>query len=116
MRARHVVSSIIAAAAVCTPAVLGMQSAWATEADTAFLAVLKELGVTFASEEQAVEAGNNVCNIVAEGAANNVDPARIRADLVQSLQAEGLDPASAGALMRGAVTAYCPMYQAVVGG
>ncbi|MGE2833918.1 DUF732 domain-containing protein [Mycobacterium sp. SMC-4] len=116
MRARHVVSSIIAAAAVGVPAVVGMHSAGAIDSDAEFLALLQKLGVTFASEEQAVEAGNNICDIVAEGAANHVDPVRIQTDLMQSLQAEGLGPAAAAGLMRGAVSAYCPMYQAVVGG
>ncbi|MGE2737759.1 DUF732 domain-containing protein [Mycolicibacterium vaccae] len=115
MRARHLVSSLIAAATASVPAVLGMQSASATDTDTEFLGLLNKLGVTFASEEQAVEAGNNICDIVAEGAANNIDPARIQADLVQSLQGEGLDATRAAVLMRGAVAAYCPIYRASVG-
>ncbi|BBX15147.1 DUF732 domain-containing protein [Mycolicibacterium duvalii] len=116
MRARHAVSSIIVAATASVPVLLGMHTAHATDPDTEFVALLSTLGVNFASEEQAVEMGNNICGIVAEGAANGVDPARVQLDLVQSLQGDGLDAAQAAALMQGAVRAYCPGYQAVVGG
>lgn len=115
MRVRHLVSSLVLAATASTLAVGGASSAVATETDVAFLALLEQLGVSFGSEEQAIEAGNGICGIVAEGAANGVDPARIRSDLVQSLRGEGLDANGAAALMRGAVTAYCPMYRSVVG-
>lgn len=116
MRARHTIASIVAAAALAMPLSIGTPGAHATDPDSQFLALLNTLGVDFASEEQAVEMGNNICGIVAEGAANGVDPTRVRADLVQSLQAEGLPPAQAAAMMQGAVRAYCPGYQAVVGG
>ena len=115
MRVRHLVSSLFVAATASALAVGGASNAVATETDAAFLALLEQLGVNFGSEEQAVEAGNGICGIVAEGAANSVDPARIRSDLVQSLQGEGLDANGATALVRGAVAAYCPMYRSVVG-
>ncbi|UXA16986.1 DUF732 domain-containing protein [Mycobacterium sp. SMC-4] len=116
MGIRHTLGSVLATAVVVVPGVVGMPSAYATDPDTEFLALLNTLGVRFASEEQAVEAGNNICGIVAEGVANGADPARVRLDLVQSLQGDGLTPAGAAALMQGAVRAYCPMYQSVVSG
>ncbi|MBX7435113.1 DUF732 domain-containing protein [Mycobacterium sp. Y57] len=104
--------SALAAAALAMPAPV----ANATDADAQFLSVLADLGIVFPTSDEAVEAGNNVCDIVAEGSANNVDPARIRSDIVASMMGEGLTDADATQLMWSAVDAYCPQYNAVAGG
>lgn len=96
-------------------ALMGSSIANATEADDQFLAVVANLGIEFATPDEAVAAGNNVCDIVAEGTANNVSPPEIRASIINSLLDEGLDNAAAANLMWGAVDAYCPQYNAVVG-
>lgn len=90
--------------------------AHATDADAAFLAVVAELGLDFQTPDEAIEAGNNVCDVVSEGSANHVDPARIRNDIVTSLLDEGVNGDQATRLMVGAVNAYCPVYNAVVAG
>ena len=94
----------------------GPPTAHATEADAQFLSVVADLGLQFETPEEATEAGNNVCDIVAEGTVNNIDPATVRAKIVDALLAEGVDNAAATQLMRGAVNAYCPEYNAVAAG
>lgn len=107
--------SALAAATAVAALVAGPPIAHASEADSQFLSALADLGIQFATPDAAVAAGNNVCDIVAEGSANNVDPARIRADIVASMLDEGLTEATATQLMWSAVAAYCPQYNAVVG-
>ncbi len=107
-------SGLVAATAAAT-LLVAAPIARASEADAQFLSALADLGVQFATVDEAVAAGNNVCDIVAEGSANNVDPARIRADIVASMLGEGLAEATATAMMVSAVAAYCPVYNAVVG-
>ncbi len=116
MYSRCVRLTTAAAGAVASVAVLmGSPIANATEADDQFLAVVANLGLSFATPDEAVEAGNNVCDIVAEGSANNISPAEIRSSIIKSLMGEGVDNATATQLMWGAVNAYCPQYNAVVG-
>ncbi|CAA0132133.1 Uncharacterised protein [Mycolicibacterium vanbaalenii] len=95
---------------------VGPAMAHATEADSQFLSVVADLGLHFETPEEATEAGNNVCDIVAEGSVNNIGPAIIRGNIVDALLAQGVDAAAATQLMRGAVDAYCPEYDAVVAG
>ena len=110
MHARFIPLAVTTAAAVL---VVGAPAAHAAEGDAQFLAALAELGIVFASPEEAVAAGNNVCDIVAEGSANAVAPAEIRSAIVNSMVGEGLTEADAGQLMISAVAAYCPQYSAV---
>ncbi|KWX67147.1 DUF732 domain-containing protein [Mycobacterium sp. NAZ190054] len=112
MRARFALLTIAAALA----AVAAAPAAHATDADTQFLGLVADLGLEFATPDEAVAAGNNVCDIVAEGSANNVAPAEIRADIISSLLGEGLDEVKATQFMLGAVSAYCPVYDGVVAG
>ncbi len=114
MFGRYVSLTVAAFSATATALTLGSPVAHATEADAQFLAVVESLGLQFATPDEAVEAGNNVCDIVAEGSANNINPAEIRTSLVASLLGEGLDVPSATRLMQGAVGAYCPDFQAIV--
>ncbi|OAN40284.1 DUF732 domain-containing protein [Mycolicibacterium iranicum] len=103
--------------AVSTASVLAIAPpAHATEADSQFLAVVTELGLVFGSQEEATAAGNNVCDVVAEGTANNVDPARIRRDIIDSLLGEGVTGEQATRLMVAAIGAYCPVYDGVLTG
>lgn len=116
MRSRHIrLSAIAAGALVFAAVVVDSPSAHATPADDQFLTVIANLGLEFATSDDAIEAGNNVCDIVAEGSANNVDPVQIRSDVINSMLGEGLTEASAAQLMWGAVDAYCPQYNPVVG-
>ena len=112
MHARLVRPAIAAAAAAL---VVGAPLAHAAEGDAQFLASLADLGIVFATPEDAVAAGNNVCDIVAEGSANGVAPTEIRSAIVNAMLGEGLTEAEAGRLMIGAVAAYCPVYTAVTG-
>ncbi len=105
---------IAAASAAMTTLFMGSPAAHATEADDKFLAVVASLGLEFGTLDEAVAAGNNICDIVAEGSANNFSPSKIRTSIVASLQGEGLDGPRATQLMRGAVNAYCPVYNNVV--
>ena len=115
-RARLTIIAAGAAAAVAmTTLSMGSPVAHATEADDQFLSVVTDLGFEFATPDEAVEAGNNVCDIVAEGNANNISPSEIRSSISASLLEQGVDETSAAQLMRGAVDAYCPQYYAVVG-
>ncbi len=107
--------SIAAASAAMTTLFMGSPVAHATEADDQFLSVVASLGLEFGTLDEAVAAGNNICDIVAEGSANNINQSKIRASIVESLQGEGLDGPKATQLMRGAVNAYCPQYNNVVG-
>lgn len=116
MRAHIARPTILAVGAAAAAAIATAPLTQATEADAQFLAVVTELGLEFGSPEEATEAGNNVCDIVAEGAANNVDPARIRGDIVTSLLGEGVNHDQATRLMVAAVGAYCPVYNGVVAG
>jgi hypothetical protein len=116
MRGKYARLSILAAGALTAVAVTGAPAAVATDADAQFLAVVAELGLTFATADEAVEAGNNVCDIVAEGSANNISPVEIRASIVNSLLGQGVNDEQAVRLMVGAVGAYCPVYNAVVAG
>ena len=119
MYRRHARRTIIAAGAAASAATmtffLGSSSAHATEADDQFLSVLADLGLQFATPDEAIEAGNNICDIVAEGSSNNISPPEIRSSIIESLRSEGIDAAAATQLMWGAVNAYCPQYNAVVG-
>ncbi|MGE0217108.1 DUF732 domain-containing protein [Mycolicibacterium sp.] len=122
MISRYVRRSAVGAAAAISTAVLsgaltaGVPSAHATEADDQFLSLVADLGLEFATPDAAIEAGNNVCDIVAEGSANNVAPAEIRGSIINALLAEGLAAPAAAQLMTGAVNAFCPEYTAVVSG
>ncbi|VEG57421.1 Protein of uncharacterised function (DUF732) [Mycolicibacterium aurum] len=116
MRATRTRLSVLAGGVLAAVAVVATPAAHATEADTQFLAVVTELGLTFATPDEAVEAGNNVCDIVAEGSSNSVSPAAIRADIINSLLGEGVNEDQATRLMVGAVNAYCPIYNGVVAG
>lgn len=73
--------------------------------------MVAELGLQFDATEDAVEAGNTVCDIVAEGSTNNVSPAEIRGSIMTSLLGEGVNEDQAVRLMVGAVSAYCPDVQ-----
>lgn len=116
MRATFARLSILAAGAAAAVALASPPTASATDADAQFLAVVAGLGLEFATHDEAVEAGNNVCDIVAEGSSNNVDPAEIRRSIVTSLLGEGVTEDQATRLMVGAVSAYCPIYNGVVAG
>ncbi|PRC44425.1 DUF732 domain-containing protein [Mycobacterium sp. ITM-2017-0098] len=116
MRATSARLSILAVGVGAAIAMTSPPAAFATDADAQFLAVVTELGLEFATPDEAVEAGNNVCDIVAEGSSNNVDPAEIRRDIVDSLLGEGVTAHQATRLMVGAVNAYCPIYNGVVAG
>ncbi|MGB0969811.1 MAG: DUF732 domain-containing protein [Mycobacterium sp.] len=107
--------SIAATSAAMTTLFMGSPVAHATEADDQFLAVVASLDLEFGTLDEAVAAGNNICDIVAEGSANNIDLSKIRVSIVESLEGEGLDGPRATQLMRGAVSAYCPQYNNVVG-
>lgn len=107
--------NIAAASAATTTLFLGSPIANATEEDDQFLAVVASLGLAFGTLDEAVEAGNNICDIVAEGSVNSVSTAEIRSRIVESLESEGLDGSHATQLMQGAVRAYCPEYNSVVG-
>jgi hypothetical protein len=116
MRA-HIARPTILAVGTAAAAVLAIAPlAHATDADSQFLAVVTELGLDFGSQEEATAAGNNVCDVVAEGTANNVDPARIRRDIVDSLLGEGVTTDQATRLMVAAIGAYCPVYNGVLTG
>ena len=118
MYSRHARPAITAASAAATAMTIlfaGSPIAQATEADDQFLSVVTNLGLTFATSDDAIAAGNNICDIVAEGSANNISPLEIRSSIIESLQGEGLEGPSAEQLMWGAVNAYCPQYNAVVG-
>lgn len=116
MHSRRTRLAVVAAGTVASVAVLmGSPIANATDADDQFLAVVANLGLEFATPDDAVEAGNNVCDIVSEGSANDISPAEIRSSIIESLLSEGVDNAMAAQLMWGAVNAYCPQYHAVVG-
>lgn len=116
MSRRRVRLTIITAAASATMTTLFMGSpiAHATEADDQFHSVLTNLGIEFATPDEATAAGNNICDIVAEGSANNISATEIRSSIVESLREEGLTDPTAAQLMFGAVNAYCPQYDAVV--
>ena len=119
MNTRHAGLKIIAAGVTASAAMatlfLVSPIAHATEADDQFLSVITNLGLEFATPDEAIEAGNNVCDIVAEGSANNISPPEIRTSIIESLPGEGLEDPTAAQLMWGAVNAYCPQYNAVVG-
>lgn len=114
MHAYVVRLSSLTAAAVGALA-LSSPAAYAGEGDAQFLSTLADLGIVFATSEEAIAAGNNVCDIVAEGSANNVAPVEIQSAIVNSMTDEGLSAAEGAQLMSGAVAAYCPQYGAVVG-
>lgn len=114
MHARFVCLSTVAAAAAAALTV-GSPVAHAAEGDAQFLAALTDLGIVFATPDEAIAAGNNVCDIVAEGSANSVAPTEIRSAIVNSMVGEGLTGADATQLMISAVAAYCPEYDAVLG-
>lgn len=114
-RARLTIIASVAASAAMTTLFMGSSSAHATEADDQFLSVLADLGLQFATPDEAIEAGNNICDIVAEGSANNISQPEIRSSIIESLHGEGIDAPKATQLMWGAVNAYCPQYNAVVG-
>lgn len=116
MRATYARLTILAAGAVAATAMTATPIAQATDADAQFLSVVAELGLQFDTTDDAVEAGNNVCDIVAEGSTNNVSPAEIRGSIIKSLLGEGVNEDQAFRLMVGAVSAYCPMYNGVVTG
>lgn len=116
MRAICARLTFLAAGAAAAAALAATPLAHSTDADSQFLAVVADLGLQFATPDEAVAAGNNVCDVVAEGSANNVAPAEIRADIVTSLLGEGVTENQATHLMIGAVGAYCPMYNGIVAG
>lgn len=116
MRVHHFRSTIVAAAIAAAAMTAAAPVALATDADAQFLAVVAELGLRFDTPQDATDAGDNVCDIVAEGAANNIDPARIRTAIVDSLLTEGVNHDQAVRLMVAAVGAYCPTYNGVVAG
>lgn len=105
----------IAAGVVSGAFAVAMPTANATEADDQFLVIVSNLGIEFSSPDQAIQTGNYVCDIVAEGSANSVNPVQIRSDIVNRLMGRGLNSSQAANLMWGAVDTYCPQYNAVVG-
>lgn len=116
MRRHHArLMCVTAVSAALTTLFIASPFAHATDPDEQFLSVVASLGLEFGTLDEAVAAGNNICDIVAEGSANNVNPATIRSRIVASLEGQDLDGSRATQLMRGAVNAYCPQYDAVVG-
>lgn len=115
MNARFVRLSIIAASAAATALLAGAPAVHAAEGDAQFLAGLADLGITFATPEAAIAAGNNVCDIVSEGSANSIAPAEIRSAIVNAMVGEGLTENSAIQLMATAVAAYCPDFDVLLG-
>ena len=67
MHARFARLSSAAAAIAVTTVVFGSPVAQAADGDAEFLATLAGLGIEFATPDEAVAAGNNICDIVSEG-------------------------------------------------
>ena len=63
MHARFVRLSSAAAAVAATTFVFGSPVAQAADGDAEFLATLAGLGIEFATPDEAVAAGNNICDI-----------------------------------------------------
>ena len=114
-RRRALPMGIAAASTAIATLFMGTPIAHATEADDQFLSVIASLGLEFGTVDEAIAAGNNICDIVAEGSANNISQPEIRSKIIESLEGEGLDSSTATHLMWGAVNAYCPQYDAVIG-
>ena len=115
MHARFVRLSSAAAAVAATTFVFGSPVAHAAEGDAEFLSTLAGLGIEFATPDEAVAAGNNICDIVSEGNANGIAPTEIRSVVVNSMVGESLTSAEATQVMLSAVSAYCPEFATVVG-
>ncbi|MDY6995958.1 MAG: DUF732 domain-containing protein [Actinomycetota bacterium] len=116
MHARYVRLSSSIAAAGAAALVLGSPAAHAGEGDAQFLSTLADLGIVFATDDEAIAAGNNVCDIVAEGSANNLPATEIRSAIITAMVGEGLTDVAGTQVMDSAVATYCPEYGAVVNG
>ena len=107
MHARFARLSSATAAIAVTTVVFGSPVAQAADGDAG-------LGIEFATPDEAVAAGNNICDIVSEGNANGIAPTEIRSVVVNSMVGESLTSAEATQVMLSAVSAYCPEFTAVV--
>lgn len=116
MHARFARMPSAAAAIAALTFTFGSPVAQAAEGDAEFLSTLAGLGIEFATPDEAVAAGNNICDIVSEGNANGIAPTEIRSVVVNSMVGESLTSVEATQVMLSAVSAYCPELTAAVGG
>ncbi len=101
-------------AATVSAALLTAAPAWAdlSAQDQQFLSVVTQLNVPVNSDGDAIAIGHEICNAVDAG---KIQPASTVRGVMSRLQGQGLSKGQAANLVWGAVAAYCPQYNSIVG-
>lgn len=80
--------------------------------DQQFLEVVQQLDVPVNSDADAIAIGQEICKAVDAG---KIQPASTVRGVISRLQGQGLNKGQAVNLVWGAVAAYCPQYNSIVG-
>ena len=108
---RHCLALAIAGLAVVGAA----PAADAQTADERFEDAVSSLGITAGPDIDLPAMGQNVCTMLTEGLASNVNPVPVVRGVVTSLQSSNLTREQAVGFMRASVAVYCPNYMRSIG-
>jgi hypothetical protein len=98
-----------------TLAVVGAASAHAQSQDQQFADDVAALGIPFAPDEDLPKIGHGVCDLLTGGLTGNPNPVPVVRGVVQKLENSGMSRQQAAALMRAAVSVYCPQHARYMG-
>ncbi|MEO3760861.1 DUF732 domain-containing protein [Mycobacterium sp. B14F4] len=93
----------------------GAATAHAQTADERFEEAVSSMGITAGPETDIPAMGQNVCKMLTEGLASNVNPVPVVRGVVTSLQSSNLTRAQAVGFMQASVAVYCPNHARSVG-
>lgn len=99
MRARYLISTMVAGAALATG--LAAPAYAEAETDAIFISVLDEEGIPYTSATDAITVANGVCVFLSEG--NSLEDATL-----QVMNDSGLGVEQSGFFVGAATAAYCP--------
>ena len=96
-------------------AIGGTATAHAQTADERFEDAVSSLGITAGPDIDIPAMGQNVCTMLTEGLASNVNPVPVVRGVVTSLQSSNLTREQAVGFMQASVAVYCPNHMRSVG-
>jgi hypothetical protein len=88
----------------------GAATAHAQTADERFEDAVSSMGITAGPDIDIPAMGQNVCTMLTDGLASNVNPVPVVRGVVKSLQSSNLTREQAVGFMRASVAVYCPQH------
>lgn len=106
-------AGVLTAAALWSGAAFAAPVAGAnTPADEKYLDLVAQLEIPVASDEAAINIGNEICTMLDAG---RIEPHRTVRGVLSRLMSQGLSKGQAANLMWGATGTYCPQFSNIVG-